>query len=93
MIYWSKILEETGKLREASEALKKVFFTLQCMARGGIHDHVGGGFHRYSVDECWHGQFFFRAIYYHNLSLTLINRPYVTVVLSATKWCGLFISL
>lgn len=29
------------------------------MAKGGIHDHVGGGFHRYSVDERWHGQFFF----------------------------------
>lgn len=60
MFYWSKKLEETGKLSEANEALKKVFFSLQCMARGGIHDHVGGGFHRYSVDECWHGQFFLR---------------------------------
>lgn len=27
--------------------------TLQAMARGGIHDHLGGGFHRYSVDERW----------------------------------------
>jgi len=27
--------------------------TLSAMARGGIHDHVGGGFHRYSVDERW----------------------------------------
>jgi hypothetical protein len=25
------------------------------MARGGMHDHIGGGFHRYSVDEYWHG--------------------------------------
>src|SRR5437879_11493856 len=23
------------------------------MARGGIRDHVGGGFHRYAVDERW----------------------------------------
>ena len=23
------------------------------MARGGIHDHLGGGFHRYSVDAKW----------------------------------------
>ncbi|MFL5768437.1 MAG: thioredoxin domain-containing protein, partial [Actinomycetota bacterium] len=28
--------------------------TLDRMAAGGIHDHVGGGFHRYSVDERWH---------------------------------------
>jgi uncharacterized protein YyaL (SSP411 family) len=27
--------------------------TLSAMARGGIRDHVGGGFHRYSVDERW----------------------------------------
>ena len=27
--------------------------TLLGMARGGIRDHLGGGFHRYSVDERW----------------------------------------
>ena len=27
--------------------------TLQGMARGGMHDQLGGGFHRYSVDERW----------------------------------------
>jgi uncharacterized protein len=27
--------------------------TLESMARGGIHDQIGGGFHRYSVDEAW----------------------------------------
>jgi uncharacterized protein len=27
--------------------------TLTAMARGGIRDHLGGGFHRYSVDERW----------------------------------------
>lgn len=27
--------------------------TLAGMAQGGIHDHVGGGFHRYAVDERW----------------------------------------
>ena len=27
--------------------------TLAGMAQGGIHDHLGGGFHRYSVDERW----------------------------------------
>ena len=28
--------------------------TLCKMAQGGIHDHIGGGFARYSVDEYWH---------------------------------------
>jgi len=27
--------------------------TLEAMAAGGFHDHLGGGFHRYSVDEAW----------------------------------------
>lgn len=56
MLYNSKRSRETGKTSEAKNALKMVLFTLECMARGGIHDHVGGGFHRYSVDECWHGE-------------------------------------
>ena len=29
-------------------------FSLAKMAAGGMYDHVGGGFHRYSVDEFWH---------------------------------------
>lgn len=27
--------------------------TLEAMAKGGIHDQIGGGFHRYSTDELW----------------------------------------
>ncbi|MBL8088189.1 MAG: thioredoxin domain-containing protein [Chthonomonas sp.] len=27
--------------------------TLRCIAAGGIHDHVAGGFHRYSTDGYW----------------------------------------
>ncbi len=27
--------------------------TLEAMARGGLHDQLGGGFHRYSTDEAW----------------------------------------
>ena len=30
-----------------------VLTTLQAMAKGGMHDQLGGGFHRYSVDEHW----------------------------------------
>ena len=34
-------------------ALGMVTTTLDAMAAGGIHDHVGGGFHRYSTDRRW----------------------------------------
>jgi len=38
----------------AAEAAKHVaLLTLDKMAKGGIHDHLAGGFHRYSVDEHW----------------------------------------
>ncbi|KAI3831473.1 hypothetical protein MKW92_003554 [Papaver armeniacum] len=54
MLYQAKNLEEAGKLNESKKHLEMVYFTLQSMAKGGIHDHIGGGFHRYSVDDYWH---------------------------------------
>jgi hypothetical protein len=39
---------------DVGEAAKTAaMVTLQKMARGGIYDHLAGGFHRYSVDEQW----------------------------------------
>ncbi|MBX3737698.1 MAG: thioredoxin domain-containing protein [Candidatus Didemnitutus sp.] len=46
-----------------AEAVKMAAFTLQRMAEGGIHDHIGGGFHRYSVDEKWHVPHFEKMLY------------------------------
>lgn len=37
--------------------------TLEAMARGGIHDQVGGGFHRYSVDAGWVVPHFEKMLY------------------------------
>ncbi len=37
--------------------------TLERMARGGIYDHLGGGFHRYSVDEQWVVPHFEKMLY------------------------------
>jgi hypothetical protein len=37
--------------------------TLRAMARGGICDQVGGGFHRYSTDERWHVPHFEKMLY------------------------------
>ncbi len=45
------------------EAIKMVATTLQKMAGGGIHDHAGGGFHRYSVDESWFVPHFEKMLY------------------------------
>ena len=37
--------------------------TLRAMAIGGMRDHVGGGFHRYSVDEAWRVPHFEKMLY------------------------------
>ena len=45
------------------EAAGMVASTIAAMARGGIHDHVGGGFHRYSVDAAWFVPHFEKMLY------------------------------
>jgi uncharacterized protein len=44
-------------------ALQMTLHTLHAMAEGGIHDHLGGGFHRYSVDAKWHVPHFEKMLY------------------------------
>jgi len=45
------------------EALEMVLQTLRAMARGGMNDQLGGGFHRYSVDERWFVPHFEKMLY------------------------------
>lgn len=43
--------------------LEVVTCTLEAMARGGIYDQLGGGFHRYSVDAGWQVPHFEKMLY------------------------------
>jgi uncharacterized protein YyaL (SSP411 family) len=45
------------------EALHMARLTLDRMAMGGIYDHLGGGFHRYSTDERWLVPHFEKMLY------------------------------
>ncbi len=45
------------------EALAMVTHTLEAMAAGGMHDQLGGGFHRYSVDDHWFVPHFEKMLY------------------------------
>src|SRR5579885_1455967 len=45
------------------EALEMVLLTLREMAKGGMNDQLGGGFHRYSVDERWFVPHFEKMLY------------------------------
>jgi len=50
--------------READQELQQLIsFDLDLMARGGIYDQVGGGFHRYSTDEDWLVPHFEKMLY------------------------------
>jgi hypothetical protein len=53
------LAENTAGGAEAQMAL----FTLRAMASGGIHDQVGGGFHRYAVDATWTVPHFEKMLY------------------------------
>ncbi|MEM7508690.1 MAG: DUF255 domain-containing protein [Pseudomonadota bacterium] len=44
-------------------ALQMAIRTLDAIAAGGIHDHVGGGFHRYAVDPNWRTPHFEKMLY------------------------------
>ncbi|HVE94588.1 MAG TPA: thioredoxin domain-containing protein [Acidimicrobiales bacterium] len=61
------------------DARRRVLVTLDAMASGGIYDHVGGGFSRYSVDDQWlvphfekmlYDQAGFISMYTHGAQLT-----------------------
>ena len=55
LLFLLKQAEEDSGLskNDKSDAYTMVDITLRRMWRGGIHDHLGGGFSRYSVDEKW----------------------------------------
>ena len=55
LTYWYR----TGE----RQALTMTLATLDAMARGGIHDHLGGGFHRYAVDRSWRVPHFEKMLY------------------------------
>ena len=48
--------------RDTPEA-QMALYTLRSIAGGGIHDQVGGGFHRYAVDETWTVPHFEKMLY------------------------------
>lgn len=52
-----------GQLTKDNGIEALAFDTLKGMARGGVYDHIGGGFARYSVDEQWRVPHFEKMLY------------------------------
>ena len=60
----------------AIELQKYVNLSLKKMAFGGVFDHVGGGFSRYSVDEKWHVPHFEKMLYDNAQLVSLYSQAY-----------------
>lgn len=60
-----RFAEHEDKTRESESnwAMEMTAKTLRGMANGGMRDHVGGGFHRYSVDGYWHIPHYEKMLY------------------------------
>jgi uncharacterized protein len=58
-----RLLLRIAQRTEDQHAIKMVTTTLEHMARGGIYDHLGGGFHRYSTDPFWLVPHFEKMLY------------------------------
>ncbi len=61
----------------AQSAAKMLALTLDRMAAGGIYDHVGGGFHRYSTDRYWRIPHFEKMLYDNAQLASIYTAAYV----------------
>ncbi len=59
-----------------AKALEAVTTTLDNMAKGGIYDHLGGGFARYSTDEHWQVPHFEKMLYDNGQLVSLYAHAY-----------------
>ncbi|MFN2458777.1 MAG: thioredoxin domain-containing protein [Chitinophagaceae bacterium] len=63
-------------LSKNEKALSAVTATLNNMAMGGIYDHIGGGFARYSTDANWHVPHFEKMVYDNAQLVSLYAHAY-----------------
>lgn len=69
LMHYSAVTQEPG-------AMKMARLTLADMSRGGIHDHIGGGYSRYSTDEKWLVPHFEKMLYDNALLLMAYVKAY-----------------
>ncbi|KAI0227359.1 Spermatogenesis-associated protein 20 [Lamellibrachia satsuma] len=61
--YLFRLHASEPQTRQGEKARAMAAHTLRMMAKGGIHDHVAKGFHRYSTDSHWHVPHFEKMLY------------------------------
>jgi len=70
------LLMRYAHLMKDEEVAAQVKLTLHKMAFGGIYDHIGGGFARYSVDGRWHVPHFEKMLYDNAQLISLYAEAY-----------------
>ncbi|RZP04701.1 MAG: thioredoxin domain-containing protein [Flavobacteriales bacterium] len=73
-----KYLLRHGIQYNNEKLLNYVYLTLDQIAYGGVYDHVGGGFARYSTDVRWHVPHFEKMLYDNAQLVSLYSQAYQT---------------
>jgi uncharacterized protein YyaL (SSP411 family) len=71
-----QVVVNEGDQEKVRHAKKMLVETLDRMAAGGMWDHVGGGFHRYSTDRFWHIPHFEKMLYDNGQLASVYARAY-----------------
>ena len=69
-------IERLMRYPQDAEALSMASLTLTRMAEGGLFDHLGGGFFRYSVDQFWQIPHFEKMLYDNGPLLAVYTQAY-----------------
>jgi uncharacterized protein YyaL (SSP411 family) len=73
LLFLLRFWKHTGSV----QALRMAEKTLEAMCSGGIHDHLGGGFHRYSTDKEWRVPHFEKMLYDQALLLMAFTEAWL----------------
>ncbi len=71
-----QFLLHRGERDDDKVSLDAALLTLDNMIRGGIHDHVAGGFHRYATDNAWAIPHFEKMLYNQSLTTRALLKAY-----------------
>ena len=93
-------LNGQGSVTIPEAARRAVLTTLDKMSKGGIYDHLAGGFHRYSVDENWIVPHFEKLAYdnsellknYIHAYLTFGDEEFARVAVDIVRWMDEWLS-
>ena len=81
-----ELLQTIGPFAEtAPDLMQKLDFTLTRMELGGIRDHLGGGFHRYSTDRIWLVPHFEKMLYDNAQLASVYTRAYARTSLKSYR--------